>query len=66
MGKPTLRHLLFHCPTFWRVRPYYRDKHSCPECGKKYRCYYQGNDVIGHGIDLCNKCAKKYEKEIVK
>ena len=59
MGNPSIKHLLFHCPTFWSFR---RIGH-CPECGKKYRCYYQGNDVIGHGTDLCNKCAKKYEKE---
>jgi len=50
-------HKLFHCPTFWRLKPAF----SCPKCDKKYRCYWDGNDVTGHGIDYCNKCAKKLE-----
>ena len=52
-------HKLFWCPSFWQLRRAFH----CPECGKKYRCYYDGNDVTGHGIDLCNRCAKKYEGE---
>lgn len=48
----TWKHKLFHCPTFWRWKPFY----YCPRCGKGMRCYYDGNDILGHGIDFCNKC----------
>ena len=48
-------HKLFHCPTFWSLRPAYK----CPECGKRYRCYWDGNDIKGHGINYCGKCAGK-------
>ncbi len=54
-----LLHKLFWCPTFWQLSRAFH----CPECGRGYRCYYDGNDVTGHGTDLCNRCAKKYEKE---
>ncbi len=50
-------HKLFSCPTFWSLKPRY----SCPRCGAKYRCYRDGNDVAGIGIDYCNRCAKIYE-----
>jgi len=53
-----LYHKLFNCPTFWRVKSAFK----CPKCHIKYRCYWDGNDVTGHGVDLCNKCAAKYEK----
>lgn len=53
-----LNHYLFHCPTFWRLKPIFK----CPTCGKKYRCYWDGNDIENHGIDFCNKCAKKIEE----
>jgi len=50
-------HKLFHCPTFWRPKPAF----TCPGCGKKYRCYWDGNDVTGVGIDFCNSCAADLE-----
>ena len=50
-------HKLFKCPTFWKLKPSY----TCPECGKKYRCYWDGNDIWGVGIDYCNTCVKKLE-----
>jgi hypothetical protein len=28
-------------------------------CNKAMHCYWDGNDVTGKGIDLCNKCATK-------
>ncbi len=46
-------HKLFECPTFWQIKPSFK----CPGCGKKYRCYWDGNDVAGHGRDYCNTCA---------
>jgi len=46
-------HKAFQCPTFWRLKPVF----TCPICGKKYRCYWDGNDVAGKGINLCDKCA---------
>ena len=52
-------HKLFFCPTFWRLKPIFQ----CPRCGKKYRCYWDGNDVEGHGTDYCNKCAKILEEK---
>ncbi len=33
---------------------------ACPECSKKYRCYYSGNDCSCGTINLCNSCAKKH------
>ena len=51
------RHKLFDCPTFWRKKPAFK----CPICGRTYRCYWDGHDVSGMGIDLCGKCASKYE-----
>ncbi len=46
-------HLLFKCPSFWSLRP----RFTCPRCGTKYRCYWDGYDIIGHGIDYCHECA---------
>ena len=54
LGK--LRHYLFLCPTFWSVKPAFK----CPECGKGYRCYWDGNDVGGK-INICHACSAKYE-----
>ncbi len=53
-----LFHLLFECPTFWRLKPAF----TCPECGDQYRCYRDGHDVVGVGIDLCGPCAKEKEQ----
>ena len=50
-------HKLFRCPTFWRVKASF----FCPECGAGYRCYWDGHDVAGVGIDLCARCAGKHE-----
>lgn len=48
-------HKLFNCPTFWSIKPRFK----CPECGKTYRCYWDGNDVDGHGTDLCDKYERR-------
>ena len=53
----SILHKLFNCPTFWRIKP----RFTCPKCKKQYRCYWDGNDVTGHGIDYCDKCAIKLE-----
>ena len=50
-------HKLFECPTFWSLKPRFK----CPGCGKKYRCYWDGNDTK-EGINFCNKCTAKIEK----
>lgn len=50
-GWRRLRHLLFECPSFWQ----WRRAFSCPLCGKKYRCYWDGGDANGH-INLCREC----------
>jgi hypothetical protein len=42
---------------WWLRKPRYR----CPECGKGLYTYWDGNDVTGHGIDYCDKCAKQLE-----
>jgi hypothetical protein len=52
-------HKLFKCPTFWTLKP----KFTCPGCGKKYRCYWDGNDIKGLGKDYCNSCTKKLESK---
>ncbi len=46
-------HKLFKCPTFWKLKSSF----TCPKCGEKYRCYWDGNDIAGVGIDYCNSCA---------
>jgi hypothetical protein len=65
-----LIHYLFHCPTFWRFKPFF----TCPDCGKKYRCYWDGHDCSCGTINLCKKCAAghirlehdaEYEKELL-
>ena len=56
-------HKLFKCPTFWnsvwnnirKSKPFYR----CPKCKKAMHCFWDGNDVTGKGIDLCNNCANE-------
>ncbi len=48
-------HYLFKCPTFWQLDYFFH----CPECGKGYRCYWDGNDVAGFGIDYCDDCAER-------
>ena len=55
MKRRGLFHKLFTCPTFWSFKPAFK----CPVCGKTYRCYWDGCDVIGVGIDLCLKCGQK-------
>ena len=50
-------HKLFKCPTFWKIKPRFK----CPCCGETYRCYWDGNDVAGHGIDYCDACAAALE-----
>lgn len=52
-----LKHYLFDCPTFWRRKPAFQ----CPHCGKKYRCYWDGNDCGGK-INVCHACAAEYER----
>jgi len=59
----TIYHKFFKCPTFWRIKPAF----TCPRCGGKYRCYWDGNDVEGHGKDFCDTCAKALEgKSMIK
>ena len=58
--KPVIKrwlHKLFACPTFWRLKPFFR----CPRCNRGMRCYWDGNDITGHGTDYCNACAKILE-----
>ena len=50
-------HKLFRCPTFWHLKPAF----TCPDCGIKYRCYWDGNDIAGVGVNYCNNCASKLE-----
>jgi hypothetical protein len=47
-------HYLFKCPTFWQLKPAYK----CPDCGKTYRCYWDGHDCSCGTIHLCGMCAK--------
>lgn len=51
-------HYLFECPTFWRVKPAFK----CPICGETYRCYWDGNDVDGLGINICTPCTEAHAK----
>ena len=44
---------------WWLRKP----KYHCPRCNKGLYTYWDGNDVIGHGTDYCNKCAKHLESE---
>jgi phage/plasmid primase-like uncharacterized protein len=47
-------HKLFRCPTFWKLKATF----ECPLCGRKYRCYWDGHNIKGHGTDICKKCAR--------
>ncbi len=53
-------HKLFNCPTFWRIKPAFK----CPGCGKKYRCYWEGNDTQ-FGINYCDSCDKILNRLVV-
>jgi DNA-directed RNA polymerase subunit RPC12/RpoP len=53
-----INHYLFHCPTFWSIKP----KYHCSKCGAGYRCYWDANDIEDYGINICNRCAKKIEE----
>ena len=58
--KPFLKHWfhkLFECGTYWNPRTWYH----CTRCSKTLKCYWDGNDVTGHGIDFCDKCAAVLE-----
>ena len=55
-----LHHLIFKCPTFWETKPAF----CCPGCGKRYRCYWDGNDIAGIGINYCNSCTEKHEEDL--
>ena len=62
--KPFLKrweHKLFHCPTFWKMLFGLKKKYSCPRCNATYLCYWDGNDVTGHGTNFCNTCANELE-----
>ena len=51
------KHKLFNCPTFWKIKPSFK----CPSCGKTYRCYWDGNDIDGVGINYCDNCTETIE-----
>jgi len=51
-----IKHYLFECPTFWKLKPSFQ----CPQCGHKYRCYWDGNDVGGK-INICRKCTDEFD-----
>ena len=48
-----LFHHLFKCPSFWKIRSSF----TCPDCGKEYRCYWDGYDCPCGTIHLCKTCA---------
>lgn len=53
-----LWHYLFDCPTFWQ----WKRAFTCPLCGAKYRCYWDGHDSdCGAGTSLCTSCARQHE-----
>ena len=48
----------FSCPSRFDEEPAFR----CPDCGKKYWCYFDGNDCSCGMIHLCSRCAKKHKE----
>lgn len=52
----SIAHYLFKCPTFWRLRTSF----TCPDCGRGYRCYWNGNDCACGKIGICTKCAANH------
>jgi len=52
-------HKIFKCPSFWKLKPSFQ----CPLCGRKYRCYWDGNDIKGVGINICKRCEKQVSKD---
>lgn len=53
-------HKLFKCPTFWQAVILRKPAWTCPGCGHKGTCYWDGNDT-DEGIDYCNSCAQEIE-----
>jgi hypothetical protein len=53
-----LWHKLVGCPTFWHLRPSFQ----CPDCGRDYRCYWDGHDCACGTINLCQHCAARHHK----
>ena len=65
-SKPFLKrwkHKIFECPTFWKSKwnTFWKSKsmYRCPKCNKAMHCYWDGNDITNHGIDICGSCASK-------
>jgi len=48
-------HYLFSCP--FRLKTAFH----CKLCGKPKRCYWDGNDIEGLGINICHKCSEVVE-----
>ena len=53
-----LYHYLFKCPTFWSRKPHFK----CPVCGETYRCYWDGHDIEGLGINICEQCYQAHNR----
>lgn len=51
-------HKLFQCPTYWT----FKGSFTCTQCGKRKRCYWDGNDMTGHGTDICERCARYIDR----
>jgi len=47
------KHYIEKCPTFWKPRDWY----TCPDCGERYPCYYDGHDCECGTTNLCGGCA---------
>jgi len=51
----------------WKIRHFFtcpsrkaETKFQCPDCGRKYTCYYNGADCNCGVINLCKRCARKH------
>lgn len=47
-----------NCPSLESEEPPF----ECPDCGKRYYCYYDGADCTCGKIGLCKDCAEEHDK----
>lgn len=55
-----LWHYLFHCSSFWQLTRAFH----CPDCGRGYRCYWDGHDCDCGIVNLCGRCEPRHRVHI--
>ena len=55
-------HKLFNCPTFWQYVFLRKPAFTCRACKRPCSCYWDGSDMQGIGVNICNGCAKRVSR----